>query len=355
MNELIKIDQNVPAKLSSPFQEKCPEKISEWMQAYFDHQDAASERSRKEKQRDFQLFLNFIFAEEKSDHHSKWTTRVSRAFLDYMRRTVKDDGSRRWSDRTINRVLAHLKTLAKWIHRLHPFPLGNPMEKMSALKLNGVLELERAMTEAERRKVLDAADFLPVIGGRSKDKRRNKTIPANERPQRKGYRPWRNRAIVYALVETGIRRAEVCSIDLADIDFNRRSLLIIQKGGEQRRCQISREGLQAIQDYVEKERDIDVGYWKKSPALFLPSDTVRRSNGRLDPAMINRIMKEVCQVAGVENRTPHSARHGMGVHLIKKSGNPRAVQRQLGHTNPSTSMQYMQVTGDDLQELLDDR
>ena len=45
-------------------------------------------------------------------------------------------------------------------------------------------------------------------------------------------------------------------------------------------------------------------------ALFLASDTVSRGTGRLDPSMVNRIMKEVCQVASVENLTPHSARDG---------------------------------------------
>jgi integrase len=39
---------------------------------------------------------------------------------------------------------------------------------------------------------------------------------------RKGYRSFRNRAIVYALIETGMRRAVVRNIDLADVDFERR-------------------------------------------------------------------------------------------------------------------------------------
>ena len=45
----------------------------------------------------------------------------------------------------------------------------------------------------------------------------------------------------------------------------------------------------------------------------------------------------------------------MGVHIIKKTGNPRAVQRQLGHKNPSTTMQYMEFTGQELQDVLDER
>ena len=43
---------------------------------------------------------------------------------------------------------------------------------------------------------------------------------ADERPRRKGYRPWRNRAIVYCLIETGMRRAAVCNLDLCEVDFD---------------------------------------------------------------------------------------------------------------------------------------
>lgn len=45
----------------------------------------------------------------------------------------------------------------------------------------------------------------------------------------------------------------------------------------------------------------------------------------------------------------------MGVHLIKKTHNPRTVQRQLGHKNPSTTMQYMQFTHEEMQAALDER
>jgi len=147
----------------------------------------------------------------------------------------------------------------------------------------------------------------------------------------------------------------VTSIDLADVDFQRHTVRIIQKGGQQRRCQVSREGMRAIEDYIEQERTKDAAKWRASPALFLPAATVARSSGRLAPVNVNTIMAAVCQLAGIEGRTPHSARHGMGVHIIKKTGNPRAVQRQLGHTNPSTSMQYMQFTQAELQAVLDER
>ncbi len=334
-----------------------PDTISAWAELYFRFEVTTSQRSQKEQRRDLRLFVEFTVSEAGSDRRIQWTPRLSRAFVDALRREVKEKGGRRWSDRTINRIVAHLKTFSKWIHKLRPFPLGNPTEKLKSLAVTGVLELERALTESERRKLLDAADHLPVIGGRSRDRRRNKkTELPDKRPRRKGYCPWRNRAIVYALVETGMRRAEVTTIDLSGIYLQKNTLLITEKGGQQRKCLISKEGMKAIQDYIDRERGEDAEVHSASPALFLPAATVVNSvAGRLTPTVINTVWNETCKLAHIKNRTPHSARHAMGVHLVKKTGNPRTAQRQLRHRNPSTTMQYMQFTHEEMQEALDER
>ena len=124
--------------------------------------------------------------------------------------------------------MSHLKTLAAWAHKLSPFPLGNPMEKVRLLPVGTGLEVERALTPAERRGLLDAADLLAEVGGRSSDRNRYRN---SERPTRKGFRGLRNRAIVYLLVETGCRRSAVTSLNVAGIDFRRKTATVVEKGG----------------------------------------------------------------------------------------------------------------------------
>jgi integrase len=70
---------------------------------------------------------------------------------------------------------------------------------------------------------------------------------------------------------------------------------------------------------------------------------------------VNEIWDGVCKLASVEGRTPHSARHAMGKHIIEKTGNVAAVQRQLGHKNATYSMQYARITGEKLRGVIDDR
>jgi len=48
------------------------------------------------------------------------------------------------------------------------------------------------------------------------------------------------------------------------------------------------------------------------------------------------------------------AQRAIVFHLIEKTGNIAAVQRQLGHTNAADSIQYTRVTDQELAEALDD-
>lgn len=331
-------------------EEGLPDTVSWWAEQYFRFEVTTAQSSRRVQQRDLQLFLDYLVDEEGNDKRVAWTPRLSKSFQDHLRKE-KIGGQRRWNDRTVNRVMAHLKTFSKWIHKLSPFPLGNPMEKISLVSVGNSLEIERALTPSERRKLLDAADMLLQVGGRSKDRSRYRNA---DRPTHKNYRPLRNRAMIYALIETGMRRAAVTNLDLLNVNWKERKLSVEEKGGKTHEYAISKEGIEAIRDYVEKERHTDAAHWK-SPALFLSAASNPRASERLSVRTVNEVWDEVCRLANVEGRTPHSARHAMGKHIIEKTGNIAAVQRQLGHKNAAYSMQYARITQDELRDVIDDR
>jgi site-specific recombinase XerD len=322
-----------------------------WVEQYLQHAVTTSPASQRVQRRDLGLFLRYLQTEEGTDQRLAWTPRLARAFQQHLRQTLTPEGRRAWSDKTVQRILAHLKTFATWVHTHQPFPLGHPMAAIKLPALGTGLEVDRALTAAERRRLLDAADLLLALGGRSKDRKRYKT---GERPCRKGYRPYRNRAIVYTLIETGMRRAAVTHLDLAQADLARRRLTVVEKGGHTHTYQISREGAQAIQDYLVHERDQDAAQWA-SPALFLAAATVPQGTGRLTVGVVNMVWNAVCRVAQVQGRTPHSARHAMGKHIIAKTGNIAAVQKQLGHRQAAYAMQYARTTTEELAQVLDDR
>jgi integrase len=287
-----------------------PDLLSFWLELYFRYEVTTSERSQKEQRRDLNLFIGYLEEEVGNTLRSSWTPRLTADFVRFMQAEINGDtGKRRWGDRVINRTLAHLKSFARWVNKWRPFELGEPMDRIRMIPVASLLDVEKALTKSERRDLLDVADRLVVTGGQSKNRRlyKNGTV----RPKRKGYRAFRNRAILYTLIETGMRRAAAVKLDLDDVDFDNRSLRVQEKGGVTHSYKISREGLEAIKDYLNEEREGDFQRWQ-NPALFLSARTNAHGEGRLQAKAVNDIWNRMCEKAGVKGKTPHSARHAMG-------------------------------------------
>ena len=70
------------------------------------------------------------FLELGNNKLSNRTPRLFQAFKISLQKETTLDYQRSRNDRTTNRILAHLKTFAKWIDKNRPFPLGNPMAKI---------------------------------------------------------------------------------------------------------------------------------------------------------------------------------------------------------------------------------
>jgi len=224
------------------------------------------------------------------------------------------------------------------------------MEKIRMNTLAAGLEIERALTPAEVRRILDAADRLPIDAGRSKDRKRYRKM--KERPMRKGARPYRDRAVMYTLVNTGMRRGGICSMTVENISFKEKSIRTLEKGGIEHTYAINRQGLAAVKDYLERERPGDNERWQ-SNQVFLSEKSRSTGKGLLTPQTINKIWNQVAAIAGVDGKSPHSCRHAMGKLIMDKTGNVAAVQRQLGHRNAQYSLQYSRITRKELDQVLE--
>lgn len=199
--------------------------LREWALAFFAHGCTTGPSSRKAQARDLGHLIAFLIQFAGSDRRDVWTPRASKAFIDALRRAEKAPGERRWQDKSINRILATSKTFAKWVDSLSPFSLGNPMAAIRQIPVALPLDVEWAITPQERARILDAADLLRHHTVR-KDRSR---FRGSERPASSRGRPWRNRAITYILLETGMRRAAVVAINIADIDFAASAITVEEK------------------------------------------------------------------------------------------------------------------------------
>ncbi len=330
-----------------------------WFEAYLEWHDQSGETSRKVKRQDIGLFLNYLMQQKDNINRLSWSPRITRAFFDHLIITPVNElfpehnnrQAKPYSSRTSNRILDHLKAFSKWIEKIKSFPLGEPTAGIKRQAKALRLDVEKALTKKERNRLLDAADQLVMMGGLSKDRSR---YPGKEKPQRKNYRPYRNRAIIYTLIETGMRRGGLTNIRLDQVDFKKSMITTVEKGGDQHTYPISKQGLLAIKDYIEKERQADTAYWENPSSLFI-SAAGSKGNGSISTRLINYIWDNTCQQADLEDKTPHSARHGMGRFLIDKTGNVSVVQQQLGHRNAAFSMEYARVTDEEIKGILDGR
>ena len=331
--------------------------LTNWLKFYFEYGAPVATSSKKEKTRDLTAFISYLIRERGNDRRSNWTPRISLDFIKDLQNQITTQGARRYNDRSINRKIASLKSFSKWIHAACEFPLGDPMTAIREFKTPTLLDVDCALTKNEYRDFLDHADRLLIDGGLSIDRNRYRDI--TNRPRRKNYRPYRNRAIIYCLLETGMRRAAVTHITLDNIDWKTKKISTLEKGGHLHSYKISEQGLKAIDDYIEHERSSDETFYsapdQKPPYLFLSSPNGKNKLGQLTPQQINRIWNEIRTKAGAKDRTPHSARHAMGRHIQESTGNPEAIQKQLGHKNVGYSLSYARITDQELERVLENR
>ena len=67
--------------------------------------------------------------------------------------------------------------------------------------------------------------------------------------------------------------------------------------------------------------------------------------------LLQQMWKAAIERAGLpEELSIHSARHTLATHLLKKTGNLRQVQKQLGHASPATTANmYADIAFEDMQ------
>lgn len=156
----------------------------------------------------------------------------------------------------------------------------------------------------------------------------------------------RDKAILEVLFSTGLRVAELSSLDRDKIDFKRKEFGVIGKGRRPRVVFLSERASKWLKRYLDARRD-------KEKALF-----IRYSGGgkerRLTTRSIQRIVKNYslrCRLP-VE-ATPHVIRHSFATDLLIEGADLRSVQEMLGHKNIATTQVYTHVTNKQLKEIHD--
>jgi integrase len=259
---------------------------------------------------------------------------------------------------TVNNHLSSLSAYTTWVEMLAPdlFPSGDPAKGIKELRLPPLEP--RALSEIQVRSLKNVCDRLErfhELKGRDWKKQDSKT-PAHARG-----RPVRDRAIVFMLLSTGLRREELVTLDLGQVEPNEPGKLrtarrvrvhgVEGKGGTERNVFLSRDAREALAEYLQTERTKDAGEGTESEALFLSAvgTPARREDGRLSVRAINLLLERIgnwhaevsAQARKISPLRPHDLRHTFAYRLAAETNKDAyELERRLGHGSQRYIQRY---------------
>jgi len=163
----------------------------------------------------------------------------------------------------------------------------------------------------------------------------------------------RDRAILEAFFSTGLRIAELVSLNLEQFsslkDKKDIELGIIGKGGKPRVVYFSERAINFIKKYLEIRND---SKYLNQKALFINFRNNDDKDARLTPRSIERMVKKYALLSGVPIfTTPHTLRHSYATDLLNQGVDLRSIQEFLGHSNIATTQIYTHVTNKRLRDI----
>ena len=169
------------------------------------------------------------------------------------------------------------------------------------------------------------------------------------------YRGIRNKVMLSLLYASGMRVSELVSMKLDQVHFDSGFVSIVGKGGKERMVPLPQNVLDLLRFYIDT-------IYKK----LIPENKIAQNNQYLFAVLykekakpISRqlfwsILKKLIQKSEIiKNISPHSLRHSIATHLLKKGANIRLLQVLLGHENLTTVQIYTHLECSQLREEYD--
>lgn len=154
-------------------------------------------------------------------------------------------------------------------------------------------------------------------------------------------RPGRDRVLLETTYACGLRREDVCNLEVTHIDSPRMVIHVHQgKGQKDRLVPLSARLLTELR-----------GYWRhyQPPRWLFPNTT---GEAPLCGGTIARIFQRALHRAQIRKpASMHTLRHSFATHMLEAGVDVFTVQRILGHTHVSTTMLYLHLRGDTLRRL----
>ena len=152
------------------------------------------------------------------------------------------------------------------------------------------------------------------------------------------------RTLLMVLYGTGMRRAEIARLKIADIDSQRMILHVVNgKGGKDRDLPLSPALLETLRAYWG---------WLKPRTYLFPS----RMHGDIEQPITDKTVWQACtraaRKAGIRKPvSPHLVRHSWATHLLEAGTDLRTIQLLLGHEDLEVTARYLHLSAQHLHQV----
>jgi len=302
------------------FDRSTPDALALWRDAYLEALQARNYAEGTIEGRTFDLKFFLAWAEERDLKQASQITRpILEAFQRSLWRYTRPDGQRLgWT--TQRTRLGTIKDFFRWLTKQNVI-LHNPASELEMPRPEKRLPQEvLSLSEVERLlAVPNVADPLGI----------------------------RDRAMLELFYSTGMRRTELCRLELPDLHTERRTVHIRKgKGKRDRMVPIGQRAAYWVEHYLRETRPrlcLDT----RTQALFLTG-----YGGPFNPDVVSRMVSAWMEQAGLPKKgSCHLLRHTCATHMLEGGADIRYIQQLLGHEKLDTTAIYTEVSIKQLQEV----
>ena len=155
----------------------------------------------------------------------------------------------------------------------------------------------------------------------------------------------RNQVIGELLYASGLRISELVSLDVGDVDFERRALRVLGKGNKERMVPFGIPAQRTLEFWLRQAREVLASADAENALL------VGARGGRLNVRQARKVISDALNRLGDTSASgPHALRHTVATHLLDGGADLRAVQEFLGHSSLATTQLYTHVSVDRLRQ-----
>jgi len=152
----------------------------------------------------------------------------------------------------------------------------------------------------------------------------------------------RNKAMLELFYSSGLRIAELWSLNIQDIDLKQKLVRVVGKGDKERIVPVGSKAIQAIEELLSAQETTVGAVFKSQPS--------KRMSIR---SIFNVVTKEGMKSGILKRVTPHMLRHTFATHMMEGGADLRVIQELLGHESLTTIEKYTHLELSRLLEVYD--